>query len=81
MTKLEQKLVDLGYYQVAKIRYEKFYKSTHIVIGVNSKTKKIYGKIKDNFNYIDKDYQINELVSAFNEMQKDLEELKKYVCN
>ena len=78
MTKLEEKLIELGYKQFAKIGYEKFCQSTRIVIGVNSKTKEIYGKIKDNFNYIDKDYQINELVSAFNIMQKDLEVLKEY---
>ncbi len=75
MINLEEKLKALRYNQVTKTKYNKFYKSTLIIIERNSVIKEWQGKIKDNFNYISYDYQMNELFEALNIMKKDLEEL------
>lgn len=81
MTKLEEKFIELGYelyYQSADdtvYRKELIIGTFHIII--DTKTKKSIA------NYIDKiiirtQQDIDEVQQAFNVMEKDLEELKKY---
>lgn len=72
MTKLEQKLIELGFNKTYGLYWKKLYGKANIII------KKHCGKIVD--------YEIPELIFLekkeqeliINKMQKDLEELKKY---
>lgn len=83
MTKLEEKLIELGYeyrdYIFLKERnYIKWIGKHNININVEIKNKK---KIKSNYivsSIILTQQDIDNLQQAFNELQKDLEELKKY---
>lgn len=81
MTKLEEKLINLGYELYYKSADDtEYYKELtigtfHIII--DTKTKKIIA------NYIDKviihtRQNIDEVQQAFNVMKQDLEELKQY---
>ena len=73
MTKLEQKLVELGYELLAKHLYKKeyFYGGTIEIIIYSNNDYCIKIDI-DNF-----ESNINEIIKCMNEMQKDLEILKE----
>lgn len=81
MTKLEEKLIELGYEQYGDTRlYSKNFLETdkEIVIVLNYERNEIniYKVFCPSSFY--KQEQMNNLQQAFNEMQKDLEMLKKY---
>ena len=91
MTKLEEKLIELGYEltiieymnnkQLCKT-YEKPFKHCYIVVWTYTQyeylRKPYHLFIKYNHNnYIKEQEQLDTLQQAFNEMQKDLEELKQ----
>ena len=71
MNKLEEKLKQLGYIQTSKNRFTK-----GLDIVITRKENELFGKVLDNFLYIDNQRQINHLQKALNEMQKDIEILK-----
>lgn len=75
MTKLEKKLKELGYKEFVEEWYIKRIDNAeiHIYIGM----KKIASDI-DYKKLISTQQDIDNLQQAFNVMQKDLEELKKY---
>lgn len=78
MTKLKEKLKELGYIKTChpnNIEYKKetFYKGIEIFIFA---TKECRGVVYSESNLFVNEEQINTLKKAFNEMQKDLEELK-----
>lgn len=72
MTKLEQKLIELGYqdyqYYWQKTRW---INDTFVIVQIS---KDLKGLIKDLF--VNSQEHINNIQQAFNEMQKDLEVLK-----
>ena len=75
MTKLEKKLIELGYEQDSKYMYSKNLDRCYILIT-------IYGNLVVNYGLSSTDFfrdndDINNLQQAFDIMQKDLEELKK----
>ena len=83
MTKLEEKLIELGYTQDAihKILYFKNIYNARIILWLNkscSNITKDSGVLKNESIYVRKQQDIDNLQQAFNEMQRDLEELKKY---
>lgn len=73
MTKLEQKLIELGYqdyqYYWQKTRW---INDTFVIIQIS---KDLKGSIKDLF--VNSQEHINNIQQAYNELQKDLEELKQ----
>ena len=73
MTKLEQKLIELGYqdyqYYWQKTRW---INDTFVIIKIS---KDLKGSIKDLF--VNSQEHINNIQQAYNELQKDLEELKQ----
>ena len=83
MTKLEQKLVELGYEQGVTLKtlyFKKIY-NARIMLWLNKRCSNITkdsGVLKNGSIYVRKQQDIDILQQAFNEMQKDLEELKKY---
>lgn len=86
MTKLEQKLQELGYlleyrrtYWSKLVEIGVFQYGTSIIIGVNDNKTKItyYGVYPNQYELINERGQLEVLLKAFDEMQKDLEELKK----
>ena len=87
MTKLERKLQDLGYGLEYNRRYwhkfvDKDFASkdqTQIIIVIDNTKRKIekYGVYPNQYELISNDSQLNILNKAFNEMQLDLERLKK----
>ena len=78
MTKLEQKLSELGY-KPYYCCYEKIVGKISIFVEpFNEPFTKIHKMyVYNENNYIKRQEQIDDLQQAFNEMQKDLEELKK----
>lgn len=76
MSRLEEKLIELGYKHYAGKMYIKFQHkySNELVIEI-SQDKIINFYVYSYDSYI-KQEQIDNLQQAFNEMQKDLEELK-----
>ena len=78
MTKLEQKLVELGYlkHTPRSLKYGKFVEGYELLIDTSIKPFKSYIVMED--FWLNKQSEIDELQQAFNEMQKDLEELKEY---
>ena len=79
MTKLEEKLAELGYKPYYRC-YEKIVGKISIFVepfnDPFTKIHKMY--VYNDNNYIKKQEHIDNLQLAFNELQKDLEELKKY---
>lgn len=71
MTNLEQKLLELGY-QDYQYYYQKtrWINDTFVIVQIS---KDLKGSIKDLF--VNSQEHINNIQQAFNEMQKDLEEL------
>lgn len=81
MTKLEQKLVELGYeffgWNVKIKMYEKRIKYT--IINICTKEDKLLYKYCEPINkHIKSQQDIDNLQQAFNQLQKDLEVLKEY---
>ena len=83
MTKLEQKLQELGYEQHALdfVTYEKYlFKDTiYIYITLDGYREKIKHKCIEIIDGVEKQQDIFNLQKAFNIMQKDLEVLKNEV--
>lgn len=80
MTKLEQKLVELGYVEgIFQNRYIKYYQQTdnYILIQLSSDKEEIKWHHLYCQSSFDKQEHIDSLQQAFNEMQKDLEILKE----
>ena len=80
MTKLEQKLLELGYefYLIdnGRVIYIKDYHKIRLTIVMSEK---IYGFINTyKIDRIDYQQDIDNLQQAFNQLQNDLEVLKKY---
>lgn len=79
---LEKKLIELGYKKVS-YWYEKNVNGILIMVepydDIFSKIHKMY--VYDHMTYIRHQTQLDDLQQAFDEMQKDLEELKKYEIN
>ena len=77
MTKLEEKLIELGYKYFDKC-YVKVVNSVWIFVEPwDEKFSKIHKMfVYDNIQYIKKQDHLDMLQQAFNEMQRDLEELK-----
>ena len=75
MTKLEEKLIELGYKTNEANDYRFWVKTIkcHIFIYLDETRTQILNKTIDRMLFNKVDYQI-----AFNEMQKDLEALKEY---
>ena len=82
MTKLEKKLVELGYLRMVNTKtYSKYAKSLNdipILIKYRKETNDITWKIKDVFNFISYQFQLDNIQQAFNVLQNDLEVLKEY---
>lgn len=85
MTKLEEKLIELGYYDVGKYygirQYRKIkkYKNKHFDINFDIEYINSNAHIKRNFIFlggISNKEEITGLRKSFNQMQKDLEILK-----
>ena len=78
MTKLEEKLIELGYIRTIKSyynQYKKVYKKKVIIIEIHfHRNNEIVGYIGD---CISTQQDIDNLQQAFNTMQKDLEVLKQ----
>ena len=87
MTKLEEKLQELGYEQGVTLKhlYFKEIYNTRIMLWLNksrSNITKDSGVLKNESIYVRKQQEIYNLQQAFNEMQRDLEVLKEYEkCN
>ena len=85
MTKLEEKLIELGYVEgIFQNRYIKYYQQTdnYILVQLYSDRKKVKSSSLYCGMAIYKQKDIETLQQAFNEMQKDLEVLKEYEkCN
>ena len=84
MTKLEEKLLELGYEYINHNHYYKkrFTKFVYSFIDLNSTNTRIndYGVETPN-NVYRKQEQLDNLQQAFNQLQKDLEVLKEYEKN
>ena len=78
MTKLEEKLIDLGYEYESMTYYSKIFGDHKIYIDLFCKRKIEDYFLQSHILNFRKQEQINNLQQAFNEMQKDLEVLKKY---
>ena len=77
MTKLEEKLIELGYNQVYRDCYKKKC-FRFIFITLELDNDRIWCKsVSDLDNFFTKQQDIDNLQQAFNEMQKDLEVLKR----
>ena len=80
MTKLEQKLKELGYeYECLNIYYKEFNKT--LVLTIDLYPNLIYGRVHCCFAEFHNQQDIDNLQLAFNEMQRDLEVLKEYENN
>ena len=78
MTKLEQKLQELGYKYFACGTYTKLYNGHEISIELIVNRTKICGYyLETNTKQFIYQYKIDRLQQAFNEMQNDLEILKE----
>lgn len=78
MTKLEEKLIELGDINLEDITFIKpINKTTQIIIYIE-KDYIIDYKVHPTFNCIKYQFHIDRIQQAFDEMQKDLEALKKY---
>ena len=74
MTKLEQKLLELGYSQEDEVIYFKYVNRCYLFI--NSHNLKKYGVECPMMTYT-KQRHIDNLQQAFNQLQSDLKELKE----
>lgn len=84
MTKLEQKLLELGYEQLPYLKtyfVKEFNCVMHKVIFLNDQLTEVKGHKISPYGAFRTQQDIDNLQLAFNELQKDLEELKKYEEN
>ena len=80
MTKLEEKLIELGYTQFTHIKtyfQKEFNCAFHKVIFLNDQLTEVKGHKISPYGAFRTQQDIDNLQLAFNEMQKDLEILKK----
>lgn len=77
MTKLEQKLIELGY--IGNGIFDWYFKllSNGFEISISINDNELKGKVWNKYRYYDRQQDIDNLQQAFDELQKDLEELKK----
>ena len=85
MTKLEEKLLELGYKKVAKFNgiikiYEKYENFTHFIVKLEENNIYDYYIYEEAF-VVRNQRAIDLLQQAFDIMKKDLEELRKYETN
>lgn len=81
MTKLEEKLVELGYEKSFPFRtFAKYLKDKCCVIYItlNCETHEIINSYIHNITYVITQQDIDNLQQAFNQLQKDLEVFKEY---
>ena len=79
MTKLEQKLIELGYQETPYGSWLKYHNDNGYFAFEIEKHKKIKGMVRPSmYTWFRTQQDIDNLQLAFNELQKDLEELKKY---
>lgn len=82
MTKLEQKLIKLGYekishnYMTKLTRYKKDFDFAYIHFFIRNNEIVMYGACA-NCDYQEQ-YELDNLQQAFNKLQNDLKELKEY---
>ena len=76
MTKLEKKLVELGYEKDEYFKWYFKYSSGGMEISISITDNGLKGKVWNKYRYYSQQHDIDNLQLAFNEMQKDLEELK-----
>lgn len=77
MTKLEQKLIELGYEQGLRNTYHKRFTSMFILtFEVYSEV--IFSRVDSQWSGFSCQEQIDTLQQAFNQLQSDLKELKEY---
>ena len=77
MSRLEEKLIELGYTQ-DKYNSNVYYKDCYGLNGININIKnKIKGKVWTLYKDFTYPKEIDNLQQAFNEMQKDLKELEQ----
>lgn len=80
MTKLEEKLIDLGYkklthnYMTRLTRYKKDFDFSYIHFHIRDNEIDMYG-VSPTCDY-QTQYEVDDLQQAFNQLQKDLEVLK-----
>lgn len=77
MTKLEEKLIELGYlkHEPRSLKYGKLVEGYELLIDISIKPFKGYIVIED--FWLSEQREIDELQQAFNVKEKDLEELKE----
>lgn len=85
MTKLEQKLIELGYelddwlsWSFTNVAYSKIYERHKIVFYVDKVTQTYKGQRVLPLTYYNNQHDIDNLQQAFNQLQNDLKELKEY---
>ena len=82
MTKLEEKLIELGYVQThtnKKVsKFKGLCNSVIICIVYDKQLNDITGYIEDVYCNIKYQFQIDNIQKAFNQLQQDLKELKEY---
>lgn len=77
MTKLEQKLIELGYEKSSlSIYYKKFTNMLILTFEVYSEV--IFSRVESQWSGFSCQEQIDNLQQAFNQLQNDLKELKEY---
>lgn len=82
MTKLEEKLIQLGYVKIDSITYEKPFIEGYIDICIELNVPWHKGDcivnayVYDSFPILSTKEQLDNLQQAFNQLQKDLEELR-----
>ena len=88
MTKLEEKLIELGYelddwlsWSFTNVVYSKKYERHNIVIYVNKETITIKCHRIIPIAFYNEQQDINDLQQAFNQLQQDLEVLNEYEEN
>ena len=78
MTKLEQKLLELGYEYINNSRWVKDYDGNkNIFINTNENHNKIKDYYIHFYSFVECQQDINDLQQAFNQLQNDLKELKQ----
>jgi len=84
MTKLEEKLLQLGYDKIDSVTYEKHFIEPYIDICIEVLPPWHKGEciceayVCDSFSLISTQEQLDDLQQAFNQLQSDLKELKEY---
>ena len=78
MTKLEQKLIELGYKRTGCFNFIKNVLSNSLLIKLDADRKKILETYVDYYAVgVSYQWQIDNLQQAFNQLQNDLKELKE----